>query len=80
MLDHGLRPLIALIGAAFLLLTACAGGLNGRAICEAGGGRYAGSTCETQLRAGQLEFRQWCETHGGVYLTGQDDCAFGMGQ
>jgi hypothetical protein len=47
-------------------------------ICENAGGRYTNEGCDTSTPAKQAA-RDWCETHGGVYLAGQESCAFGAG-
>src|SRR5262245_2282850 len=60
-----------------LTLSACAGG--GVAICEAAGGQYVGGTCSGWTSALEVA-KEWCETHGGVFLAGQNTCAFGLGR
>ena len=68
-----------IIAAGGLLLTACASGFDSAAICDAAGGRWVGGLCEYRLTPEQLALRQWCETQGGRYLTGDNTCAFGRG-
>jgi len=70
-----------LIAAAILLLSACTGTgeFSAAAICETSGGRWAKGTCAHVWTPTELATRQWCETHGGVYLTGDDECVFGTG-
>jgi hypothetical protein len=61
-----------------LALSSCSG-VEASRICAAAGGTYRAGTCETDLSPAQQEAKQWCETHGGVYLAGQGSCAFGEG-
>ena len=68
--------LTATLAAVALSLSACAGA---GAICEASGGTYTAGTC-TLSSPGRLALKQWCETHGAVYLAGPNVCAFGEGQ
>jgi len=70
--------LVTAVIAVVVLLSGCAG-TSGTAICEAAGGRYAGGTCARSI-PGQQAAQERCKTHGGVYLGGQDTCAFGMGR
>ncbi len=58
------------------LLAACSAG--GLALCTSAGGAYAAGTC-TRSSAEQQAAEQQCETHGGVYLRGQDTCVVGAG-
>ena len=67
---------ISILGAIMLALSACA---STGAICEGSGGTYTGGTC-IRSSPGQEAAQKWCETHGGVYLTGPNICAFGEGQ
>ena len=59
-----------------LSLSACA---SAGAICEASGGSFTAGTC-TLSSPERLATKEWCETHGAVYLTGANVCAFGEGQ
>lgn len=62
-----------------LSLAGCVGsGLSGTALCEAAGGTYTGATC-SRWGPGQQAAKKMCETSGGVYLAGQEQCEFGMG-
>ena len=47
-------------------------------ICENAGGRYTSSGCDTSTPAKRAA-QDRCETQGGVYLAGQERCAFGEG-
>jgi hypothetical protein len=60
-----------------LLLSACTTDQLAR-ICQNAGGRYTAEGCDASTPA-QKAAKDWCETHGGVYLAGQDYCAFGAG-
>jgi hypothetical protein len=62
--------------AALLSLAGCSAGVL--AICTSAGGTYAAGTC-TRWSAGQQAAEQQCESHGGVYLGGQDICVVGAG-
>lgn len=53
-------------------------GSNGSAICEGAGGTYVGVTC-TRWGPRQQEAERMCESRGGVYLRGEESCAFGEG-
>ena len=70
----------AVLAGVVLWLAGCAGGggLSGTALCEAAGGAYTEGTC-TRWGPGQQAAQEMCQTSGGVYLAGQDQCAFGMG-
>jgi hypothetical protein len=68
--------LTATIVALALALSACAGA---GAICETSGGTFTAGTC-TLSSPERLATKEWCETHGAVYLTGANICAFGEGQ
>jgi len=57
-------------------LSACTGA---GAICEASGGTYTEGACILSS-PDRLSTKEWCETHGAVYLTGPNVCAFGEGQ
>ena len=59
-----------------LALSACAGAGE---ICEASGGTFTAGTC-TLSSPERSATKEWCETHGAVYLTGANVCAFGEGQ
>ena len=65
------------IVAAVVLLSACSG-VSPAAFCEAAGGDWVGSTCAHRWTQAELDTKQWCETHGGVYLGGDHVCAFGF--
>jgi hypothetical protein len=71
------RRLAAALATIALALSACATG-GGAGICEAAGGTYAGGTCSRWSPVLEAAKRM-CETRGGVFLAGQDTCAFGMG-
>jgi hypothetical protein len=47
-------------------------------ICQNAGARYTRQGCDASTPA-QKVAKEWCETHGGVYLAGQEYCAFGAG-
>jgi hypothetical protein len=70
------RALTATIVALALALSACAGA---GAICETSGGTFTAGTC-TLSSPERLATKEWCETHGAVYLAGANICAFGEGQ
>ena len=75
-----MRALVALsvtVVALMLLLSACTTAQLCR-ICQNAGGRYTTEGCDASTPAQQAA-RDWCETHGGVYLAGQEYCAFGEG-
>jgi hypothetical protein len=63
-----------------LSLAGCAGSgwLSATALCEAAEGTYTGGTC-TRWGPAQQADQEMCERSGGVYLAGQERCAFGMG-
>src|SRR5262245_42441756 len=67
----------AVLVAVALMISGCAGA-GGAAMCEAAGGTYASGTC-SRWNAELEAAKQRCETRGGVFLAGQDRCAFGMG-
>jgi hypothetical protein len=70
--------LVTFVVTGMLSLAACTTGqFSAPAICEATGSHWVDGAC--QLTSDQLALKQWCETHGGVYLRGNDDCAFGEG-
>ena len=61
---------------ALLSLASCA--RDAATICAAAGGTYTGSTCSKsneRLRAAEAA----CESVGGVFLMGDERCAFGEG-
>jgi len=68
----GVLTLLVWIGS----LCGCSGSA---AICAGAGGTFADGTC-TRSSASDLADRQWCETHGAVYLAGSGTCAWGEGQ
>lgn len=68
--------LTATIVALALAFSACAGAGT---ICETSGGTFTAGTC-TLSSPERLATKEWCETHGAVYLTGANVCAFGEGQ
>jgi len=47
-------------------------------ICRNAGGKYTNTGCDVSSPA-QKSAKDWCETHGGVYLAGQEYCALGAG-
>jgi hypothetical protein len=53
-------------------------GLDGVRVCEAGGGTYSRGTC-IRSGVGQQEAEDFCQSHGGVYLGGEDRCEVGFG-
>jgi hypothetical protein len=61
-----------------VLLSAAGCGSNAAAICERAGGTYVGGTC-SRWGPRQEEAQHMCESRGGVYLRGQESCAFGEG-
>jgi hypothetical protein len=71
-----------IIVAAILPLSACSGTgrFSATAICERSGGRYVERTCERESSPEELATKQWCQTHGGVYLSGNETCEWGYGQ
>jgi len=69
------RLLTATIAALALSLSGCAGA---GAICQASGGTYSAGTCILSS-PDRLALKEWCQTHGGVYLSGADVCEFGEG-
>jgi hypothetical protein len=70
------------LGAGILALglagSAAGCGLDVTTLCAAGGATYAGGTC-TRWSPSQQAAQDACETHGGVYLAGQETCEFGEG-
>ena len=70
------RFVTTMLVAVILALSACA---STGAICEASGGTYVSGTC-TRSGPGQEAAKEWCQSHGGAYLTGPNVCAFGEGQ
>jgi hypothetical protein len=61
-----------------VLLSAAGCGSNASAICAGAGGTYVGGTC-SRWGPRQQEAEQMCESRGGVYLRGEESCAFGEG-
>jgi hypothetical protein len=75
-----MRRLVALgasVVASALLLSACSAAQFSR-ICQHAGGRYTNEGCDASTPARKAA-RDWCETHGGVYLGGQEQCVLGGG-
>jgi len=72
-----IKAVSAAIAVMTLPLVACSSAQSDR-ICAAAGGHYTNGTCERSSPE-QDAAQEWCETHGGVYLNGQDNCAFGEG-
>jgi hypothetical protein len=72
--------LSAVIVTASLIFSACtgAGRFSATAICERAGGDYVGGTCEHRWTPAERAAQQWCETHGGVFLS-HDRCELGSG-
>jgi hypothetical protein len=67
------------IGAALVVTILCvAACADSAAICSRAGGEYANGAC-TLSGPSQLAVRHWCETHGGVHLTGPNTCGYGSG-
>ena len=67
---------LAAAAAGLLSLASCA--RDAAAICASAGGTYTGSTCsKSNARLGAAEAA--CESLGGVYLKGDERCAFGEG-
>ena len=62
-----------------VMLLALPGCSGSAAICASAGGTYADGTC-TRHSASDVAVRQWCESHGAVYLAGSSTCAWGEGQ
>ena len=73
------RVLVRAIVLAALVAAGCAGGLGGASLCEGAGGAYAGGTCSQSSPSLQAA-KDSCETRGGVFLAGQNICAYGLGQ
>ena len=59
-----------------LLLAGCA--QDAAAICSGAGGTYLGGTC-SRWGPRQQAAQDACERSGGVYLRGDERCAFGEG-
>jgi len=72
--------LSAVIVTAALGLSACTatGRFSAQAICEKAGGDYVGYTCEHHSTPAELAAEEWCQTHGGVWVT-NDGCELGSG-
>jgi len=70
------RFLSIAVAAITLLLAGC---ISSAAICEGSGGTYAEGTCILSS-PDRLALQQWCQTHGAVYLSGSNVCAWGEGQ
>jgi len=68
----------AVIVAAVLTLSACTGTFSATALCERSGGDWVAGTCAHHWTPGELAAKEWCETHGGVFLA-HDSCEFGSG-
>jgi hypothetical protein len=64
------------IAAVLLSLAGCS--FDAAAVCKAAGGTYVGSTC-SRWGPRQEALREMCESNGGVFLSGQDLCAYGEG-
>jgi len=64
---------MVLVSMLVLPLAACSSSMkmSSKALCEGSGGRYAGKTC-TPGSAKNAE--AICQSHGGVYLAGEDFC------
>ena len=73
--------LLGTVVAVALSLSACSGTgrFSATAICERSGGHYDGGTCEHESSPEALATKQWCQTHGGVYLDGNETCEWGYG-
>ena len=71
--SNGRAPVLA-VAAILLALAGC----NAVATCQAAGGTYVGSTC-TRSNPLESQIKAQCESGGGVYLRGQDLCAYGEG-
>jgi len=70
---------VSRIGAALVVTILCgAGCADSAAICTQAGGEYTNGACVLSGPS-QLAVRQWCETHGGVYLAGPNTCGYGSG-
>ena len=71
-------PITTLVAAAVALLSLGGCARDAAAICTSAGGIYTGSTCSKsneRLRAAEAA----CESVGGVFLMGDERCAFGEG-
>jgi hypothetical protein len=67
-------------GLALLAMLASLSGCSGSAaICSSAGGTFENGTC-TRHSASDDADRQWCESHGAIYLAGSGTCAWGEGQ
>jgi hypothetical protein len=73
-----MRLVTAVLAGVVLSLAGCAGSGWGTALCEAAGGTYTGGTC-SRWGPSQQAAQETCDASGGVYLAGQEECAFGMG-
>ena len=63
-------------GLAGLLLAGCSSSsvqLSSRQMCEATGGTYTGTTCNSGA-PNQRTARQMCEANGGTYVPALDSC------
>jgi hypothetical protein len=73
-----LVPVTTLVAVAVALLSLGGCARDAAAICASAGGTYTGSTCSKsneRLRAAEAA----CESVGGVFLMGDERCAFGEG-
>jgi len=67
-------------GLALLAMLASLTGCSGSAaICAGAGGIIENGAC-IRHSASDAADRQWCESHGAVYLAGSGTCAWGEGQ
>ena len=64
------------MAAAALSLAGC--GIDAASVCKSAGGTYVGSTCSRSSPREQA-VKESCESGGGVFLRGQDLCAYGEG-
>ncbi len=66
---------VILAGLVTLPLAGCSSSvrLSSKAMCEAAGGTYSGTTCNAGA-ANQRTAKQMCDAHGGTYVAALDAC------
>jgi hypothetical protein len=69
----------SLVVGAVLSLSACTGAGRISDLCGATGGHWVGAICQHQWTRAERAEQAGCEGAGGVYLQGDDTCAFGEG-
>src|SRR5262245_30528183 len=75
-----MRLWVATLATLALVLGGCALSGGGAGICASAGGTYAGGTCTQAFSPALQAAEQSCDARGGVFLAGQNVCAFGMGR